>query len=335
MPVAIDDGSAPTELMTTPTRTPLGIPTGSGAHVSAPVPVATPAPVAAPAAPAPKPPVTPAAAPARKTNTAVAVLVAVAALVVIAVAVGVWLGREPGATAPVDPAPAPVTAPAPEAAPPQPIAAPGASQAPPTDTITPPPVTPPPPVQLAAPPPSSAATSAPATTPRSGSTTARGDAGKAAKPEPVVVPPANPARGTPPPPAPATDDSLVAFGNIKFLAVNGRRTTDRDVLINFGGGQISVMSRDGGGAIVTLPYVRIRRATFVSARDPKWDPGLAAPPADLDVGTFIRQARPWLVVQTSDAFAIFRLDDRSVARFLETLESRTGIKVDRPASSGK
>ena len=72
----------------------------------------------------------------------------------------------------------------------------------------------------------------------------------------------------------------------------------------------------------------------MSARDPKWDASLTGPPADLDVGSILRQSRHWLVLQTDDSYAILRLDDqRNVPRFLDMLQTRTGIKVERPAAS--
>jgi hypothetical protein len=80
-----------------------------------------------------------------------------------------------------------------------------------------------------------------------------------------------------------------------------------------------------------FPYRAIRRATYVSARNPKWDTSLAGPPSDLDVGSILRLSRHWLVVQTTDSYAILRLEERDVPRFLDTLQTRAGIKVERPA----
>jgi hypothetical protein len=118
---------------------------------------------------------------------------------------------------------------------------------------------------------------------------------------------------------------------VRYLAVNGRRTTDQAVLVNFGNGHLTLLSRDGGGAIVSFPYGSIRKATYVSARDPKWDATLASPPGDLEVGSILRQSRHWLVVQTEAVYAILRLDERNVPRFLDMIQTRAGIKVDRPA----
>ena len=123
------------------------------------------------------------------------------------------------------------------------------------------------------------------------------------------------------------------FSNSKYLEVNGRRTTDRDVVLTFGNGHITISSRDGGGAILSIPYGQLRKATYVSARDPKWDAALPGPPADVEVGSVIRLSRHWVVLQTAGVFAILRLEERTVPRFLDVLQTRTGVKVDRPAGA--
>ncbi len=314
--VAHDDGSAPTELMATPTRTPLAMPRVSETppRLDAPVPVAAePTPAAGAGRMGPRN---------RKNwmGGVAAVVAAVAVLAVLAIAGRIWLRS--GDVTPAAPAAGETRAAlAPVAPPPAdpPPAAPVAAATEPTAAKAP----------AASGPPPSAARSAVPSGAASGATTPPPATARSAAPPTAAAS----ARGAEPPPAPAATDELVGFTNVKFLAVNGRRTNDRDVLVNFGGGQITVLPRDGGAAIAAVPYRRIRRATYVNARDPKWDPALAAPPADLDVGTFLRQSRHWLVVQTADAYAILRLDDRQVTRLLQTLEARVGIKVDRPAQA--
>jgi hypothetical protein len=306
--LAPDDGSAPTELMTTPTRTPLATPYATAATPTMTQPSASGhvvVSVPAPAAPSPSKEANPR--PARS-NSGVAVLIAVAILVAVGLLARTWLGSGQGA--PVEPPAAP------------PVSAPPATEA------VPPPV--PPPVADAIPPPVSppaAAATSPATP---GPPTVQAVPGRAGQARGAASSSSTPAGAVASAPGPPVNDTLAAFGGVKLIAVgaNSRRGVERDVVINFGGGQISVLPRDGGAAIAAVPYQRIRRATLVNARDPKWDPTLAAPPADLDVGTVIRRARAWLVVQTADAYAILRLDTNA-ARIIETLEARTGIKVDR------
>jgi len=114
-----------------------------------------------------------------------------------------------------------------------------------------------------------------------------------------------------------------------LLSVNGKRTRDVDVVLNFVGGQIMVMPRSGGAPLAALPYSKIAHATYVRARDPKWAPKLAAPPADVDFGSMIRTPRHWLVLQGAENYAILRPEDNTVTRLLETFEARTGVKIDR------
>jgi hypothetical protein len=131
------------------------------------------------------------------------------------------------------------------------------------------------------------------------------------------------------------NNAPAAFPNVKLLVVNGRRTDDRDVLLSFTGSEFAILPKDGGAAMSTVPYRRLVRATYVRGRNPRWDPALAAPPPDLDVGSIFRQSRHWLVLQTRTDYAIFRLDDSNAQRVIETLEQRTGRRVDRPKSDGK
>jgi hypothetical protein len=124
---------------------------------------------------------------------------------------------------------------------------------------------------------------------------------------------------------------LASFSNVKFFAVLKEKSTrDSDVVINFINGQVLVMPRNGGQAMVAVPYRRILKATYALGRDPKWDTSMPGPPAGLDVGSFMRQSRHWLVVQGAEAYAVLRLDDNNFKQILETLEQRTGLKVDRP-----
>ena len=130
-------------------------------------------------------------------------------------------------------------------------------------------------------------------------------------------------------PGGATNEALATFPNLKIYVVEGKRATDRDVLLNFAGGQVMVMPKNGGEAIATVPYKKILKATYTVSRDPKWDTALPGPPEGLDVGTFMRTNRHWLVVQGSERFAILRLDENNVRQILETFEARTGLKVER------
>lgn len=114
-----------------------------------------------------------------------------------------------------------------------------------------------------------------------------------------------------------------------FAVVDGKRTDDRDVTLNFQNGQVFVVPKNGGQPIATVPYQRILRATYANSRNPKWDESVPGPPAGLDVGTFMRQSRHWLVVQGAESYAVLRLEDNNYKQILNTFEERTGHKVDR------
>jgi len=130
----------------------------------------------------------------------------------------------------------------------------------------------------------------------------------------------------------AADAVLATFPNVKFFAVvDGKRTNDRDVVLNFVNGQVHVMPKNGGQPIAAVPYRRILRATYSLGRDPKWDESLPGPPAGIDVGSFMRQTKHWLVVQGAESYAMLRLEDNNFKQILETFELRTGLKVDRRA----
>jgi hypothetical protein len=117
---------------------------------------------------------------------------------------------------------------------------------------------------------------------------------------------------------------------VKFFAViDGKRTNDRDVTLNFLNGEAFVLAKNGGQQIASVPYRRILHATYSLSRDPKWDESLPGPPAGLDVGTFMRQSRHWLVVQGAESYAVLRLEDNNYKQILITFEQRTGLKVDR------
>ena len=107
--------------------------------------------------------------------------------------------------------------------------------------------------------------------------------------------------------------------------------------MNLSAGQITVVSKKGGEALKTVPYRKLLRATYVHSKDPKWDQALPAPPTDLDIPGVFRSSHHWLALQTASEYVILRLSDDNWRNVLQTVESRTGLKIDRPepGSAGK
>jgi serine/threonine-protein kinase len=318
--------AAPTEVLTTPTR--LG---GTGtissrfqtAAPDAPTGYATP--VALSASGDPTRAVTPSGATAtqpRPRKHAIPVALGVAALVIALAGVGGFIYFQSRSRAPASSAVAPAT----------PVSGPEAS------AVTAPPTAP---AGDAVAPPSPGTSASRGTTPAPGTgadAAGRSAAANAARstlppppsaPNPAPVPPvAAPAAPDPRTPAEPAD-SQVVFPDVKVLVITGNRAQDRDALLSFVGGQLTVLNRQGGSILATTPYKAIERATYIRARNPKWDPAFFSPPPDLDMPGILPTARHWLVLQGKSAYLILQLGGNTWPKVIETVEGRTGVKVDR------
>jgi serine/threonine protein kinase len=140
------------------------------------------------------------------------------------------------------------------------------------------------------------------------------------RPKATPLPAAEPAK-------PALPDA--SFKNVKLLTVNGTRTTASDAALHFAEADVSVQSSDAKVGVTALRYPEIAKATYVHARDPKWDPLLSGPAGKIDVPGILGRARHWLVVQSKDAYVILRLDGDDRLDVLKAFEERTGIVVER------
>jgi len=159
-------------------------------------------------------------------------------------------------------------------------------------------------------------------------TTKPGDATAAApppRPRDVSTAPAS----VPTTAAPA--DPHIAFVDVKLLDVKGTKADDQDVVLSLAAGQISVVSKKGGDALRSLSYAQLMRVTYAHAKDPQWDASFSSPPPKLDVPGVFKSSRHWLTLQTRTDYLILRLSDANFATILQTVESRTGIPVDKRA----
>ena len=134
--------------------------------------------------------------------------------------------------------------------------------------------------------------------------------------------------------APPIDDAFITFKDVKFMAIKGQDSQDQDALINFGGGQITIVPKDGGTAYSSWPYPTVTHATFAHTKDPKWDATLPGPPDNLTIHGFMRGTRNWLVLQSKTAYVLLRLDDANWRSVVNAIETRCGLKVDRLTEGG-
>jgi serine/threonine-protein kinase len=150
---------------------------------------------------------------------------------------------------------------------------------------------------------------------------------------------ANAAAGRVANPEPPANDPLLAFGNVKMLAISGQNGKEQDVVINLAAGHITVVPRKGGAALDVVPYRGIVKATYVHGNAPEWDSSAPSPPDKLELsGGFLGiggRSRNWLTLQTKDAFLILRLDDENQRQLMAAIESRAGVSIDRRAPAEK
>jgi eukaryotic-like serine/threonine-protein kinase len=317
-----------------------------------PAPPAEPAAPVAAAAAAPAKPAAPARPAASKGSGNTLSLALGAAVVILGVALAVmWVRSHRQQAPPVSTdaaAPAATVTPAPADTPatPPPDASASTTPSPTASTAVPPPPIPPAPVTptptpVAATPSPTPPKLSPTPKPPADAAASRGsNAGTpppargtpspspSASATPSPTPPPEITRAATPTPTPVVEENLT-FPDVKLLSVSGTKAQDQDVLLSFFGGQLAVTGKNGGGAIMSLPYKTVAHATYIHARDPKWDATLPAPSDKLDMPGLIHPSRHWLTLQTHSAYVIFRLDDGNWERILQAVEARTGQKVER------
>ena len=131
---------------------------------------------------------------------------------------------------------------------------------------------------------------------------------------------------TPRPASPAIDAAPVVFNDVKYIHVQGDKGDDQDARLIFGGGLIQVLSRNKDQAFTSEPYRQLARATYVRAKNPKWDPSLAGPPPTIDLSGFCSGTRgTGSSCSRRRRIVILRLDDSNWQH-----DSRHVRNADRP-----
>jgi serine/threonine-protein kinase len=260
---------------------------------------------------------------AAKKSSSVSLLVLIGGLLIAGAAVAWVLTQRSGAPTALD-APSTTAAPPPSAAASEPATA-AETAAPPPPTLAPGTMpaatTPPASATTAGARRTTAGTPAVSPTPRSGGAPAAGNSeGSTASTGSV---------------SPVATETPAEFKNVRLLVVTGRRSADQESLLSFAGGEFTMLGRNSGAALASMPYSALLRATYVHGRDPKWDPSLAAPPQDLDVGGIFRTAKHWLVLQGRDSYMIVRLEDNNWRQIVNTVVDRTKVRITLAKSEEK
>jgi serine/threonine-protein kinase len=174
----------------------------------------------------------------------------------------------------------------------------------------------------------------PSSTPAAGRTTAAPPAAAAAAPgtSRSGAPAAARAGGAPAstsaaPTATAPPEAPMEYKQVRLLVINGRRSDDQEGMLSFSDGSMTIVGQGSGSGLASMPYDTLLRATYVHSRDPRWDPSLAGPPQDLDVGGIFRTAKHWLVLQGRETFMVLRLEDNNWRPILNTVVDRTKVQI--------
>jgi hypothetical protein len=126
----------------------------------------------------------------------------------------------------------------------------------------------------------------------------------------------------------AAAEAPLDFKDTRLLVVVGERTEEQPGVLNFSEGRVAVVNERTGAPIGAIPYADITYALYTRAKDPKWSPVLAAPPATVDLpGNLFSPARHWLALQSRGSFLIVRLSDGNWRQVLQTVTARTGLEV--------
>jgi hypothetical protein len=126
----------------------------------------------------------------------------------------------------------------------------------------------------------------------------------------------------------------VAFNDLRTLVVKGKDSQEQLAVLHLFAGQLSLVLQNGV-TLASMPYRELTRAMYTRGRSPKWDAALAGPPADLNVpGGLFRSARHWLSLQSRNTYVILRLNDADWRQVIDTITTRTGVKVEQSASGG-
>jgi hypothetical protein len=124
----------------------------------------------------------------------------------------------------------------------------------------------------------------------------------------------------------------VTFNDVRVLVKSGDRTRELTGILSLGHGQLAVLDKPGGTALVSLPYSSLTGAAYSRSKQPKWkDAQGKEVEGKVDLGRlgFFRADRNWLIFFTHGEPTFMRIEDGSLRTVLPAIESHAGIKVQR------
>ena len=146
--------------------------------------------------------------------------------------------------------------------------------------------------------------------------------------------PAAPARDTGEAPASGlTAASPVEFDDVRVLVTDeGDKGREREAVLQFRDGRLTLLERGGGAALASLPYKAVVGAHYSRSKQPKWtDAQGNEVESKVDLGPFglFRGERNWIILLTGAEPVIFRVDDSDLKAVLPAFTEHTGIEIRR------
>jgi serine/threonine-protein kinase len=141
-----------------------------------------------------------------------------------------------------------------------------------------------------------------------------------------------------PPPATAKDAAstaapVVAFDDVRVLVTEpGNKGREREAVLQFGAGRITVLESVDGPSIASLPYDDLLGAFYSRSKQPKWkDAEGKEVQSKVDLGRlgFFRGDRNWLIMLTRSEPLIVRIDDSNLKEILPAFTEHTGVEIKR------
>jgi hypothetical protein len=125
----------------------------------------------------------------------------------------------------------------------------------------------------------------------------------------------------------------VVFTPLKLVVFTSGKARERDVTVRLGEQDVAVTERSAGASLATVPYNTVVGLFYSRSPEPRWTgpTGIVIPVAKVDRGRFgfLRGDRDWLTIRTPTEFTALRPESSHLARLIEALEARTGLKVVR------
>jgi serine/threonine protein kinase len=140
-----------------------------------------------------------------------------------------------------------------------------------------------------------------------------------------TIPPARPAT--------ARDATLppLTIVDIRFVAAEGTRVRERDAIMTFSSGVLTISERNGA-VLRSIPYEQIRSVNYSRSRQPMWkSPRGPAPVMRVGGGAFgiFRSDPHWVSIRTKEAFSVLRVAPEHLRTLPAAFSHRTGVTMDR------